>query len=120
MANFNDSNTLKSGKENIDFIKNVSIEVYEFSISKFKPVPSWFGYRKKIKSGKSSSPLDAIRPNGWSKEMTEELLKVLHVLEMSCDKYPSLSDYLERILNAPLFMVDDFPAPSAFERKPKV
>ena len=105
------------GKRRIDFIRELPPEVYNFSISTLKPVQSWLGYRKKKKDGRISSPLDDIRPNGWSHELTEELLKLLHVLEMSIQVYSRSKKFLKTVLERPLFRAVDFEAPSKNEVK---
>ncbi len=43
---------------------DVRPEVWNFSVSGFEVVKSWLAYRMRDRAGKSSSPLDAIRPGG--------------------------------------------------------
>ena len=83
---YNDSNqTLRiSGGE----FAPVAPEVYEFEVSGLKVVQSWLKYRMKKGAGKKSSPIDDIRPVGWTSQFTTELLELLRVLEATVKCYP--------------------------------
>jgi len=96
----------------------VSKEIWEFSISGFEVVKSWLGYRMKEASGKSSSPLDNIRPESWTAELTEEFLNVLWILENTLKIYPKLSTFLENVLDSELFDEKELPKPTEDEKKP--
>jgi hypothetical protein len=67
------------------------------------------------RSGRSSSPLDDIRPRVW--EFDEELLDLLWVLDHTIDMQPELKKNLDRILNSDLFLSNDLPKPTDAERK---
>ena len=67
----------------------VSPDVYLFEVSGLNVVQSWLKYRMKEKSGRKSSPLDDIRPQRWTSEYTEDLLRLLWVLEATLAEYPS-------------------------------
>jgi len=95
--------------------ENVRPEVWEFSVSGFEVVKSWLGYRMRNRSGRSSSPLDDIRPRNW--EFDEELLDLLWVLDHTIDLLPEMKQNLERILESELFTSKDFPEPTEAERK---
>ena len=76
----------------------VAPEVFEFEVSGLKVVQSWLRYRMKNGAGRKSSPLDNIRPEGWTLEFTTELLELLWVLETTVEGYPKQQDLLESVL----------------------
>lgn len=96
----------------------VSREVWEYEVSGLRVVRSWLGYRMKNPSGKSSSPLDEIRPERWTGEMTMELLDLLWLLEATVRKEPDLADFLQSVVDSPTFEAADLPQPTDAERKP--
>jgi hypothetical protein len=100
---------------------SVSPDVWNFSVSGLQVVKSWLDYRMKKGAGKKSSPLDDVRPERWTVEMTRELIELLWVLEHSLAKYPTLDAWLDEVLASPLFTGDEIPKPTEAERKePKV
>lgn len=102
-------------------IGNVSPEVWNFSVSGLQVVKSWLDYRMRKGAGKKSSPLDDIRPERWTEEMTRELVDLLWVLEHSLASYPALDAWLDEVLAGSLFTGDEIPRPTEAERKePKV
>ena len=99
----------------------VSEAVWNLSVSGLQVVKSWLDYRMKKGAGRKSSPLDDIRPEHWTSEMTQELLELLWVLEWSLCKYPELDAWLDEVLEGELFTADEIPAPTDAERKePKI
>jgi predicted helicase len=98
-------------------ISSVSADVWNFSVSGFEVVKSWLKYRMKNGAGKKSSPLDGIRCEAWTEEMTEELLKLLWVIESTIAMYPKLEVLLDDILHHDLFTADELPKPSDPERQ---
>jgi hypothetical protein len=66
-------------------------------------------------AGRTSSPLDAIRPQRWSGEMTQELLELLWVLEATVNMLPELSALLVEIVSSDTFREGDLPKPTAAE-----
>lgn len=94
--------------------EHVRPQVWEFSVSGLQVVKSWLGYRMKNRAGKSSSPLDEIRPESW--EFDEELLDLLWVLDQTIDLLPELAKVLESVLKSDLFIASDFPQPTEAER----
>ena len=98
-------------------IAPVSREVYEFSISDFKVLQSWLSYRKKDGAGRQSSPLNDIRPAKWTMEMTTELLKLIWILEATVALQSELNALLHRITAQQCFKSNEFPTPTAKERK---
>lgn len=99
-------------------IADVAPAVFGFSVSGLEVVKSWLNYRMKAGAGRKSSPLDDIRPERWTVEMSQELLQLLWLLEHTLAQYPALADLLDRIVAAPLFHADDLPMPTEAERKP--
>lgn len=110
-----ESRTLKVGEGEI---RPVSPEVYNYNVSGLEVVKSWLGYRRKNPRGRSSSPLDEIRPERWTGEMTRELLELLWVLEATVEKEPALAEFLAEISASEVFAADELPEPTEEERKP--
>jgi len=95
-------------------------EVWAFSISGLDVVKSWLGYRMRKRSGKSSSPLDAIRPSAW--HFDDELLDLLGILDHTIDLLPEIDVLLGQILAGELWRAGEMPTPTEAERtgpKPK-
>ena len=99
-------------------IAPVSKAVFEFSISGLEVVKSWLRYRMKSGAGRSSSPLDEIRPETWTAQMTQELLELLWVLEATVAMQPELNRLLADVCAGPVFGAGELPAPTAAERRP--
>jgi hypothetical protein len=95
--------------------EKVRTQVWEFSVSGLEVVKSWLGYRMRKRSGKSSSPLDNIRPQVW--EFDEELLDLLWVLDHTVDLLPEVTKAFEAVLAGELFKESDFQKPTETERK---
>ena len=73
----------------------VSAEVWNFEVSGLNVVGSWLGYRMKTRKGRKSSPLDDIRPTRWTQ--TDELLRLLAILEHTIEVTPTASALLDEI-----------------------
>lgn len=93
----------------------VAPAVWEYSVSGLQVVDSWLGYRKRERSGRSSSPLDAIRPATWTFDL--DLLQLLWVLEATLAALPAATALLGRVLAGPLLLAADLPTPTTAERK---
>ena len=98
----------------------IETEVWEFEVSGLKVVQSWLGYRTKKRAGKTSSPLDDIRPERWTPRMTDELLELLWVLEATLAMEPKLSATLDKIVAGQCFAASELPMATAAERLPPV
>ena len=96
----------------------VDLEVWEFGVSELKIVKSWLDYRMRKPAGRSSSPLNEIRPERWTIQLTHELLDLLWVLEATVAEKSYGADLLVRIVRSDLFKADELPQPSEEERKP--
>ena len=94
----------------------VSPEVWNFEVSGLKVVSSWLGYRMKKRKGRKSSPLDDIRPTRWTQ--TDELLRLLAILEHTVEVTPVAAALLDEILAGPLIPATDLPKPTPDQRKP--
>ena len=94
----------------------VSPEVWDFEVSGLKVVNSWLGYRMKARKGRKSSPLDAIRPTRWTQ--TDELLRLLAILEHTIEVTPTAAALLDEILANPIIPATDLPTPTPDQRKP--
>ncbi|MGI9175804.1 MAG: hypothetical protein ACR2GR_10855 [Rhodothermales bacterium] len=90
-------------------------DVMAFSISGFQPVKSWLDCRMKSGAGRTSSPLDEIRPHIWS--FDEDLLDLLWVLEATLAHHARANDLLGRIVDGESFRANAFPQPTEEERK---
>jgi len=78
-------------------IAPVAPEVWSFTVSGFRVVRSWLAYRMKDGAGRRSSPLDAIRPARWTEETTDELLRLLSLLEATVGLFPTLEGTLDEV-----------------------
>lgn len=94
----------------------VKPEVWDYSVSGMQIVKSWLDRRKKNRSGRRSSPLDAIRPERW--EFTEELLELLWVIEATIALQPEGEALLNEVCNSDLFLSTELPSPTEEERQP--
>ena len=98
--------------------RNVAPEVWQFKVSGLQVVESWLAYRMKKRKGKKSSPLDEIRPKSWDAEMSNELLRVLRIIEKTLDLEEELEKTLDEITDSDLFLADELPKPTDAQRKP--
>jgi hypothetical protein len=96
----------------------VNLETFQFEVSGLKVVQSWLKYRMKQGAGRTSSPLDDIRPERWTAECTTELIKLLWILEATIAGYPEQEDLLDDILAGPIFLADELPEVPDEARKP--
>jgi len=94
----------------------VSPAVWEFEVSGLKVLKSWLGYRMKKRKGRKSSPLDDIRPTRWTQ--TDELLRLLAILEHTIEVTPAAAKLLDDIVSGPLIPASDLPSPTTAQRKP--
>jgi hypothetical protein len=102
-------------------IGDVDPRIWAYEVSGLRVVRSWLGYRMKERSGKKSSPLDDIRPERWTWEMSQELQNLLWVLEGVIALEPAQAELLGEIVAGELFLADELPVPTDAERKaPKV
>lgn len=90
------------------WIDNVPPEVWAYQVSGRPVVRQWFSYRRRdrtrpvIGTRKAPSPLEAIQPDHWIPEYTEDLLNLLHVLAGLVELEPRQADLLARICAGPL------------------
>jgi hypothetical protein len=72
--------------------------VWEYSVSGMRIVPSWLRRRlSKARIGKS--PLDEVALEGWTAELSRELLEVIWVLEATLALEPELDVVLDEIVS---------------------
>ena len=95
-------------------IAPVSPAAWDYEVSGWKPLQKWLKYRMKAPAGKTSSPLDQIRPRSWSARFTEELLELIEVLERTVELNREQAHLFEEVLASPLFTneelgLDDIP-----------
>lgn len=111
------SRTLRVGN---GAISPVAPEVWAYEVSGLRVVESWLGYRMKDRKGKKTSPLDQIPPERWTAEFTEELLKLLWILEQTIAMHPDLNDLLAKVCRGPLLLASDLPpVPDAMTKPPR-
>ena len=87
----------------------VSQEVWDFQVSGLRVLRSWLGYRMAKRKGRKSSPLDDIRPKTWV--FTDELLRLITILQHTVDITPTAAQLLDEIVNGPLLLATDLPPP---------
>ena len=96
-------------------IDGVPPPVMAFTLSGFAPAKSWLDYRMASGAGRTSSPLDAVRPRTWS--FDDELLDLLWVLEAVLADHPAADALLARVLAGDTLAATSIPPPTAAERK---
>lgn len=94
----------------------VEPEVWNFGVSGLQVIKSWLAYRMKEGAGKRSSPLDDIRPEKWPAVFTEELCQLLWIVEHTLSLLPTAAQFLDRIIDGPVFEASELPSPSGEER----
>ena len=94
----------------------VNPQIWNFEVSGLKVLQSWLGYRMKNRKGRKSSPLDDIRPDRWTQ--TDELLRLLAILEHTVEVTLIAAELLEEIISGPLILAKDLPQPTDAQRKP--
>jgi len=97
----------------------VSQQVWDFDISGFKVVQSWLNSRKETRVGRSSSPLDDIRPLAWTSSFTEEFLDLLNVLQITVNLREAQAQLLREIAIGPMLLASDLGAiPNTMRKAP--
>ena len=94
----------------------VSNAVWQFSVSGLAVVQSWLSYRMRSGAGRSTSPLDEIRPERWTGDLTRELLELLWVLEATVAMFPELRAIFDEVIAGETFRADELPIPTVEER----
>jgi len=90
-------------------------------VSGLQVVKSWLSYRMKDGAGRRSSALDDIRPEKWPASFSEELCRLLWIIEHTVALEPEAADLLADIVDGPVFTAGELPEPSDAERAaPKV
>jgi len=92
--------------------------VWEHSVSGLHVLGSWLKYRLRDGGGRQSSKLDDIRPTVWPAAFTEELLRVIWVLEHTIALHPALDAVLERVVAGETIVAAELPTPTEAERAP--
>lgn len=110
-----ETQTLHVGKGTFGPVSKV---VREYSISGLDVIGSWLDYRMKQGAGKRTSELDKFRPTRWPAAFSEELLRVIWILERTIELGPKLDALLDEIVVSPLFLTSELPEPTDEERKP--
>lgn len=98
-------------------IERVDPRIWDYEVSGLNVVRSWLGYRMRERAGRKSSPLDDIRPERWTWEMTKELLELLWVLEGVLALEPEQEALLDEIVAGELFLAEELPTPTEAERR---
>jgi len=95
----------------------VSAAAWQHALSGYAPVPAWVAARLRAGTGRRSSPLDAIRPDGWSEATTAELLALLWTVEATLALAPALDAALDAACAGPCWQAGELPLPAAAERR---
>jgi hypothetical protein len=109
-----DTESLRIGS---GLVQNVSARVMGFSVSNYRIVERWLGYRMKTRAGRarSGTVLDDIRPTNWT--FSRELLELLWTVEALIELGPDLDSLLQEIEASELLLADTLPLPTEEERK---
>ncbi|MDC0675879.1 type ISP restriction/modification enzyme [Nannocystis radixulma] len=98
----------------------VAPDVWGYEVSGLKVVQSWLAGRMLQPRGRTSSPLDALRPEGWTETLTQELLELLWVLERSLALHEVQAEVFAQIVAGELVAASALPSPTPEEmREPK-
>ncbi|GAA5504472.1 hypothetical protein Dxin01_04246 [Deinococcus xinjiangensis] len=100
--------TLKVGEGEFSPVPS---EVFTYSVSGLEVLQSWIKYRLKKGYGRRSSPLDDLRPEVWTAELTRELLELIWLLERTLELEPAHTDLLKRVEAGECFQADELPQP---------
>lgn len=109
------SSTLRVGTGEIS---PVDSKVYNYSISGYEVLPNFLSHRMKDGSGRTSSPLDKVRPSQWTRPMTDELLELIWILEATVGTEPEIAAFVENVVAGELFTANELPQPTAEECDP--
>lgn len=90
--------------------------VWDYRVSGYQVIHNWLKNRMKAPSGRTSSPLDQIRPEQWTGQMTQELLELLWLLEATVQAQDEMSELLADVIASDVFLADELPQPSEAER----
>jgi hypothetical protein len=93
-------------------------EVRGYSVSGLDVIGSWLDYRMLGGAGRRSSQLDRIRPAIWPAAFSEELLRLLWVIEATVSLGPDLDNLLKNIVVGPVYRADELPEPTPESRLP--
>lgn len=89
-------------------IAPVSPRAWQYDVNGMRVVKKWFSSRQRNPRGKrKGTPLDAIRPDRWSPDYTDELVDLLSVLTLLVDLEPRQERLLDDIMAEPLITVDE-------------
>lgn len=80
----------------------VDAAAWGYAVSGLPVVRSWLRYRMLRPGGRTSSPLDAIRPARWTEALTAELLELLWAIERAVELHPRQDALLGEVLAGPL------------------
>lgn len=106
-------------------ISPVPSEVFTYQVGGVNVLRKWFGYRKKNRAGRRSTPLDDINPTAWPPEFTTDLLNLLNVLGRLVELEAAQAALLEQIIVAPQITVSELtqegvlPVPAHFTKPAK-
>lgn len=89
----------------------VAAEVWGYEVSGLKVLSSWLGGRMLQPRGRTSSPLDALRPVAWTEALSQELLEVLWALERSLELHRRQGEVFSEIVAGAVIGADSLPRP---------
>jgi hypothetical protein len=96
----------------------VTSEVWDFDVSGMRVVASWLDYRLRKRAGRTSSPLDSVRPLGWTYSMA--LVELLAVVERFVLAETDAALLLAEIVDGDLLDLTLAPAVPAARRRRRV
>jgi hypothetical protein len=93
-------------------IDRVTPAMWAYEVSGKQVLWHWFSYRRRdrtrpvIGDRRPPSPLDAIQPESWLPEYTEDLMNLLHVLGRLVRLEPAQAALLDEVLDSPLIALE--------------
>lgn len=102
------------------WIAPVAEELWDYGVSGLRVVQSWLRYRMREPTGRartSGSGLDRIRPERWTRELDDELLELLWVLERTLELEPRQRELLEEVCDGATVSATELPTPAEQERQ---
>lgn len=91
--------------------------VRAYEVSGLDVIGSWLDYRMRDGAGRRSSYLDTIRPVVWDAPLTEELLRLIWIVEATVSLGPDLDRLLDAVVAGETFRASDLPTPTEAERQ---
>lgn len=96
----------------------VPASVWGYTVGGRSVLKSWFDYRRPEPAGKRTSPLDDVNTKRWSRSDTEEMIRLLGLLQRLVDIEPLQADLVARVVAGGLISVDALTEANALPVRP--